>query len=1561
MSKRQFKSQASSGRAAAGAFAGSAFGGAAVASNSPFGAVSTLSYISEPPDLSSISQPHVVVAFKNLSKKDATTKAKALEELQSYINSHEVGQNIIEDTILEAWIKLYPRTAIDSSRRVRQLAHTLQGSIAALSGKRFAKHMPKVVGAWLAGLYDNDRPVARAASESFSHVFPTDEKIRGVWKAYEHPILEYAGDALIKETPQTLSDERIMSPDDVEANSLNVDQTGSAWDFSEAIIAITSGFPNIWTDAYAGKKPVALRLRQYLRRGSQGGPAEVWQNFRVVLKQVPPVVLPSDLGEAVPFLEDMHHGLAGRDEPKINQHSAWISYVETVVQMCAPLTVSQQIELLRQRLLPIFEQYVRPTLQSAEWSAGSRSLDICTFAATSLISLSDGEVSKVFEEDWRRIGTMLVEDIETSLPEQSKDYEKSQAAIAEEGERFAALSELLLADSNGTYAETLAAVFHSTVDVLRSRRGKPYGAAAIIRSFLQRPQLLRLLEAEKQRFLSFFTDDAPHLWQSPSFPILVSILAALSEAPGQASSVVQPYDALLQSILAQTDSPEKMEAIRVLLSSLTADLQTMVTPNPELDLFIVKMFEQSMQRTASAWGLVVEAIGHGDKVVSDSTVQRVLSKITTGLTISEQAAGALDGVDSILATHGALIRERVSSKSDLLVNLLSLTESANEDLAVHAERTNALVEATLSKGKDGLLHQSLLEVIVAELITVSANSLSVPSLVERAQKLLDDPEHDPASVAATLLPSEEQWAAALKPFVEVTPNPSTAITDILSSSVYLVSKARDRPSPRLPRDSQGHSTALRIAMFVTQLIKTAAIFELLGHDTRLYLLRMLLLSVQSTNDDLSVSRPDGMWISRFSSSDVEEEIVDFVSDAQHLIQEWVKAPLESKERTEEGAGESPVMTLQRQLRDRSGGRSATSFCHARAAARIGEELIEAQGWQKGEIDVWSNSLKVLKISDDPFALTSLVIGCKVPIANQRIAVRLCNEIASELTSHEYSHGPEDSLRSLVMFNAIIQYQDVDIPPQRLVPLVKNLLSWRSQGLIAAPQASAEVARVLTVLLPLIQEVYGEHWSVTLHFIELVWSDVAKGRPRDAELPPLHATLRLYGTLKKIRHTNDDADDAWNTSAATLSKMLLAVLKAFPGQPESPVLKRTHADCLSGDASGTAHQPLEIVQGLLARQIADIPPHFIDDVKDLFPLLYSESPSIQQAAFGLLHRHIPETQEEISLEIALAKKAASLPEELLSLVLEAPTLESLAYTSWDRSMPVLLRGYLLSWMLIFDHFTRSSFKVRSDYVENIKDGGYLKGLLDFTFDFLGHDRGKPVDATRFTVTSYDLDVEDLPERDAQWLLCHLYYLCLKHLPSLTKAWWVDCPRRQKVLSIESWTEKYLSPLIIADELATVSEWVASPAFSEGEGEMSVKVSKNAKEVTASYEVDEQTMQIVIKLPGTFPLRQAVVEGVNRVGVDEKKWRSWLINTQGVITFSNGSIVDGLTAWRKNVTGAMKGQTECAICYSIISADKQLPSKRCGTCKNLFHSSCLFRWFKSSNSSSCPLCRNAFNYG
>ena len=107
MSKRQFKSQASSSRAVSGAF-GALDGvhGGTFCAPSAFGSASStpLSYVYEPIDLTGISEPNVIVLFKNLQKKDSTTKAKALEDLQAYVTSLVGDRTSVEDEVLETWV-----------------------------------------------------------------------------------------------------------------------------------------------------------------------------------------------------------------------------------------------------------------------------------------------------------------------------------------------------------------------------------------------------------------------------------------------------------------------------------------------------------------------------------------------------------------------------------------------------------------------------------------------------------------------------------------------------------------------------------------------------------------------------------------------------------------------------------------------------------------------------------------------------------------------------------------------------------------------------------------------------------------------------------------------------------------------------------------------------------------------------------------------------------------------------------------------------------------------------------------------------------------------------------------------------------------------------------------------------------------------------------------------------------------------------------------------------------------------------------------------------------------
>jgi hypothetical protein len=78
------------------------------------------------------------------------------------------------------------------------------------------KRIPEIIAAWLAGKYDRDTQVARAAKSGQDTIFDTPTKVNLLWTKWQQQVLDYVQSAM-DETTDTLSDERITSADDAEA------------------------------------------------------------------------------------------------------------------------------------------------------------------------------------------------------------------------------------------------------------------------------------------------------------------------------------------------------------------------------------------------------------------------------------------------------------------------------------------------------------------------------------------------------------------------------------------------------------------------------------------------------------------------------------------------------------------------------------------------------------------------------------------------------------------------------------------------------------------------------------------------------------------------------------------------------------------------------------------------------------------------------------------------------------------------------------------------------------------------------------------------------------------------------------------------------------------------------------------------------------------------------------------------------------------------------------------------------------------------------------------------
>lgn len=1477
--------------------------------------------------------------------------------------------------------------------------------------------MPRIVGPWLAGTFDNDKAASKAARDALNLVFNTPEKVQGVKRTFHQYIVEYCKDAALHETVQSLTDERTVSADDAQAtyarvvstslalvtnmlNSLSFedaaqqqsvyqqlmedkvwefvnhpetgvrrsmhrlvrscihnqpdlirgnfkavstayvykglpsDQIGSSLDFIQTLDHLTSVYPGIWTESYSGKKAPSSRLRSLLKHGSQAGPAEFWPALANLVRKLPEDVLPTSYEEVAELLSNARIGVSKRED-RFNASHSWQTYAAVADVGARNLSESDKDKLMVNFVMPVIKQYLLPDPDTSDWSiAGAKP----AFVVAKVAQVH--RLPMILERELPSLADQLIEQVKLSQPEQSKDFDKSQKEVAASGERWAALQREL---TNGGYdlPDSLRAAFISQdkrlieecFSLLTNRSGKPYGAAATVNELLRSCGDLLRSDTEVQTAVSSFAEnDLPTLLFTPSQGHLAYCLYGLSSSTSFESTFQSVISRLAGSDAAASS---KEQLLKTLFTRTTPEAAVkLARESTELQNLVTSLSTPSAEGDVACPGLLASLLPAN--VVSSETVATVLDNLNRALTREDASADSLITLDHIASSSkGAISELLVGATSDtdqLMTSLLRLEKSSDDSIAELSTKLSS--KLSLGGSNNGAVDK--FSVVRQNLEAVSEKSLNMDSLLELTSRLVPEGKIEDVETA---LPSLSGWRTSLQDTI-TGPAPSLSVLSPFGGAVYLLfENETTRAEPQ--RDAEGLSRALRTSMYIARLLSTTDLeIQLCGKDIERLaeILRNLTLSVVIAEDNMSIPGTNALWS---PDPELDAEVLDFISEANAAVNNVL-----------EKASPKDLPILQKPFDDgaQNSTSTPTAYYFALVSSRISASLIGKHGSSPEAKRTSEDALRALRKQNAFLATQSHLLGHAEELAGGQYLERACNEIISELTAVDPQENPEHTLRELITLNNVLSVHDglVDaIAKQRLIFFVKHVIPWMQ------PQSDvhvrAEVSKALARLLPGMQDIYGEHWAQILSVLTDEWAHAEKSTVDDALIPLINGYLRLLNTMQKLAKTeepNDDLVDGLKDQEKQIFGGLINLLMAADGLPDE------------------SHQPLMVTNERLCRQVSVLPGKLIEDLQDideLYPLMMTQSRAIQQAAFNILHVKVPSTQEKISFDAALENKTAQLPDELLSLILEAPTLDSLADASFDRSMPLGLQGYLYSWRLLFDHFANSSYKVKSDYIEQLKDGTYLPGLLSLTFDFLGHTRGKPVDASKFNVQEYQPDLEPTSERDVQSLLSHLFYLALTHLPSLVKSYYLDIRSRQTSQAVESWTAKHISPPIIAHSLQAVSSWTETSAKDDPENDKwTIKVGTRSREINVSYVVDEQTMAIKIALPEAYPLAPAQVVGVSRVAVKEEKWQSWLRNCQGVITFSNGSITDGLASFRRNVTGALKGQTECAICYSIISADRQLPQKRCPTCKNTFHASCLFKWFKTSNASTCPLCRNAFNF-
>ena len=518
--------------------------------------------------------------------------------------------------------------------------------------------------------------------------------------------------------------------------SLHMDQTGSAFDYIKALTLLSEAFPNIWTQYHtgSGKKCATRRLCQFLRKGSQGGPPDYWNYVAKLLPTVPSNVLvpghendQSQVSEGLSgtlpaVLEAIHDGLASKQEPRANRTAAWNAYLGVAAFLQTLLSSQDECQqFVRDALIPLVDQYIRPTLDRSRWTiVTSKQIPICVRAFHEALK---GAQDVVLME-WRRISDLVIQDIKTSLPEQSKDFSKSQNAISAETERWYSLQAMVVKDGVPTsvvdvFKETSLSLISSAISALKSRNGKPYGAAITLEVAVRLAPELTLNDENTNKIISQFAlEDLPPLLVSPSASSLVAFLSLLNGT----RDFQRAYHSAFRALVDATDSPAKYHALESLVSS---PLLSESVSEEGLRITINQSLQQALNGVSERWDLVNATLSN-PSAPADLT-DSLLASMTDSLSLRDQAEAGLRGLELAIKHTGQAVKNFSMSAegSSLLSRLLFLTQSSDHGLAVQSRTLTSAIEGILGseKGSNQAM-RSMVEVINEGLDTADANSLS---------------------------------------------------------------------------------------------------------------------------------------------------------------------------------------------------------------------------------------------------------------------------------------------------------------------------------------------------------------------------------------------------------------------------------------------------------------------------------------------------------------------------------------------------------------------------------------------------------------------------------------------------------------------------------------------------------------------------------------------------------------------------------------------------------------------------------------------------------------------
>ena len=654
--------------------------------------------------------------------------------------------------------------------------------------------------------------------------------------------------------------------------------------------------------------------------------------------------------------------------------------------------------------------------------------------------------------------------------------------------------------------------------------------------------------------------------------------------------------------------------------------------------------------------------------------------------------------------------------------------------------------------------------------------------------------------------------------------------------------------------------------------------------------------------------------------DVDEDVVDVLSS----IQQKVSKHFESFKFGDLINENNPTFQELWQFVE---GNDIQAFYAARIIKRAIEDSLEFESLASFE----SFDINYTKLVKSPFKFVSMVAGFS-KFLNSKKLNRIRNYVLSEILAVKkdeqiIADGIKWVSLSLVFFNTEF---GTDVYPIHKLTMVLSLINDWLDSSVAYDNEFIDLRVLISRFLGFIIQ---NQTNIPDNYYELA-NKVLENNFEIIQLEPNRLDLNYY-TLKFYILVMDKG-------VSKFDEELIDIFINF------------NATC--------RNQATILVEQTIARVLRESPIEMkiIQSKKDSIFKLFTDSKSVlvQRICTWYLRQIILLEQQDFVVEYQLSKNdeemQARIPEELIKIV---------NHTLGHQEYEVF--QYMWSWILILSYMEDITLKMKNEYIGQLLQNKELPILFDFVFEYLHVederlyiiDSGKPQDTENNVIPNYDLIETGKSEsstHELKLLATYLYFKCAQLCGSQVQLWFQEIRDKQFKNIVEKFTVKFISPILVKD----IKENVGKEIGKFQQNEVNIKIGTN--QIKANIPVEEENISMRWSIPANYPLSNVAVEGPLCVGVKENQWKAWLLASQKIISLTNGSIAKSIELFCKNVNLHFSGFEDCAICYSILHQDSSLPSKTCTTCSNKFHAACLYKWFKSSGSSTCPLCRSTFNF-